>query len=37
MSIMEMNEILRAVGEVKNECINIGGENFYNRRTSRAE
>ncbi len=24
MSIMEMNEVLRAVGEVKNECINIG-------------
>lgn len=28
MSIMEMNEILRAVGEVKNECINIGGGKF---------
>lgn len=25
MSVMEMNEVLRAVGEVKNECINIGG------------
>ena len=36
MSVMEMNEVLRAVGEVKNECINIGG-GFCNRRTSRAE